>query len=353
MAKPRSNAIRQYIIDNIPAHPDDIAGITAKRFGITRQAVSRHLNKLVEEGAIEKDGRTKATRYSLRPLAEDEFTVDVAGLEEDVLWRQKARPLLEEAPDNILAICNYGFTEIVNNVIDHSESERMTVQVLRTPAQVDMKVHDFGIGIFSKIARNYQLVDEHEAILQLAKGKLTTDPEHHTGEGIFFTSRMFDSFSILSGELFFLHYQPDNDWLIEDREGTENQGTYVRMIVSLRSTLHPSNLFEKYASSPEEMTFSKTHVPVSLAQYGTDNLVSRSQARRVLSRFEKFEEVFLDFAGVEFIGQAFADEIFRVYRREHSDVKLVAINANPVVGGMIQHVIERGKEIQLELFPRK
>ena len=216
----------------------------------------------------------------------------------------------------------------------------MTVHVLHTPAQIDMKVYDYGIGIFYKITEEYQLSDEREAILQLAKGKLTTDPKHHTGEGIFFTSRMFDIFSILSGKLFFVHHQPDNDWLIQDHEGEESAGTYVRMIVSRRSTSRPSDLFEKYASSPETMTFSKTHVPVSLAQYGTDNLVSRSQARRVLSRFDKFEEVFLDFAGVEFIGQAFADEVFRVYPKQHPGVHLIPMNINDQILKMVLRAVE-------------
>ena len=55
------------------------------------------------------------------------------------------------------------------------------------------------MGIFKKIQKALDLLDERHAILELAKGKLTTDPKHHTGEGIFFTSRMFDEFTILSG----------------------------------------------------------------------------------------------------------------------------------------------------------
>jgi len=59
--------------------------------------------------------------------------------------------------------------------------------------------------------------------------------------------------------------------------------------------------------------FSKTHIPVFLAAYGEDNLISRSQAKRLLVRFERFKEIILDFENVESIGQAFADEIFRVF----------------------------------------
>lgn len=41
------------------------------------------------------------------------------------------------------------------------------------------------------------------AILELSKGKFTSDPARHSGEGIFFTSRMCDKFEILSKGLFF------------------------------------------------------------------------------------------------------------------------------------------------------
>ena len=56
-----------------------------------------------------------------------------------------------------------------------------------------------------------------------------------------------------------------------------------------------------------------THIPLRLAEYGEDNLVSRSQAKRVLARVDRFEEVILDYSGIRAVGQAFADEIFRVF----------------------------------------
>ena len=74
-----------------------------------------------------------------------------------------------------------------------------------------MYLHDNGVGIFKKIQTELRLLDERHAILELAKGKLTTDPKRHTGEGIFFSSRMFDQFDILSGGIFFTHkFQADN-----------------------------------------------------------------------------------------------------------------------------------------------
>ena len=94
-------------------------------------------------------------------------------------------------------------------------------------------------------------------------------------------------------------------------------------------------IFDAY-SSGEEYGFNKTVVPVSLARYGEEQLVSRSQAKRLLSRVEVFKEVIFDFSGVNSIGQAFADEIFRVFKNSHPEIALYWIRADSAVKRMIE-----------------
>ena len=55
--------------------------------------------------------------------------------------------------------------------------------------------------------------------------------------------------------------------------------------------------------------------------------------------FEKFKTVVLDFAGVEEIGQAFSDEIFRVFATSHPEVDLISVNAAVGVQQMIVRAI--------------
>ncbi len=66
-----------------------------------------------------------------------------------------------------------------------------------------------------------------------------------------------------------------------------------------------------------------------------DDWVCGSQAKRLLVQLDPSEEVFLDFSGIESIGQSFADEIFRVFAAEHPEIKLIAHNANEQVNQMI------------------
>jgi hypothetical protein len=59
----------------------------------------------------------------------------------------------------------------------------------------EIVIYDEGEGIFKKIQRELGLLDARHSVLEISKGKLTTDPDNHTGEGVFFSSRMFDDFA--------------------------------------------------------------------------------------------------------------------------------------------------------------
>ena len=94
-------------------------------------------------------------------------------------------------------------------------------------------------------------------------------------------------------------------------------------------------VFDEYTSG-DDYGFNKTIVPVKLAQYGDSKLVSRSEAKRLLARIDRFKTVLFDFSDIESVGQAFADEIFRVFANAHPGVELIELNACPEVQQMIQ-----------------
>jgi len=91
-------------------------------------------------------------------------------------------------------------------------------------------------------------------------------------------------------------------------------------------------------AAPEEFTFARTVVPVRLALYEGEKLLSRSQAKRLSLRFERFANVVLDFQDVDEIGQAFAHELFRVFASAYPGVTLVPLNTMPDVLAMIERV---------------
>jgi anti-sigma regulatory factor (Ser/Thr protein kinase) len=331
----RGEEIRRFILRNVQANPGRISKLAIDKFHISRQAVNQHLTKLVSQGALRVTGKTRAKVYELAPMVEWSQTYLLRDRPaEDVVWRDDVQPMLRNLPDNVQEVWAHGFTEMFNNARDHSEGSSIHVSVKMSAVTTEMMVMDDGVGIFRKIQTAMHLLDERHAIFELSKGKLTTDPSRHTGEGIFFTSRMFDGFDILSGGVFFSHeYGTDEDWLMERENPTE--GTSVFMKLDNHTARTTREIFDQYSSDADDCAFTKTVVPVKLAQYGNDKLISRSQAKRVMARVELFRTVVLDFEHVPSIGQSFADEVFRVFALDHPQIRLIPINASSEVKRMI------------------
>lgn len=323
-----------FIIQNIEAHPQDIARLTADKFGFTRQAANRFLRELVAAGLISPQGKTSQRRYTIPTLKQESFSLPLQGLHEDVVWRNHLAALLDDLPPNVRGIWEYAASEMINNAIDHSNGTTLSVHVERNSVRTQIMLRDDGIGIFRKIKEACHLEDERHAVLELAKGKLTTDPKHHTGEGIFFTSRMLDDFAILSGDVYFTHeYGKEEDWILQREK--PSTGTAVFMNLANHSSRTCQEIYESFASADNDYGFNKTVVPVHLLRQGLEQLVSRSQAKRLLARIDRFQIVIFDFAGVETIGPAFADEIFRVFERSHPTIRLLTVNTNVDIDLMI------------------
>lgn len=337
--KINKDLLTSFILNNIEDHPKDIIAFTTDEFNVSRQTVYRHVKELVAMDIIETSGEKRIREYRLKNnVTILEFDIDGSWDEESV-WQQQVRCLVENLPPNVLDICHYGITEMINNVIDHSDATIMTVMIILNPVKAIFTIRDNGVGIFTKIQKYLNLSNKSHSILELAKGKMTSAPEQHTGEGIFFSSRVFDQFIIQSEDLIYANIL-NTDILLPDRESSI-EGTLVNMTISKTSETTIKNVFGQFTPGidNDDFGFKKTIVPVKLLQYEGDSLISRSQAKRLISRFDHFLEVVLDFNGVNFIGQAFADEIFRVFCNKFPDTQLHTINTNKDIENMIKHVM--------------
>lgn len=335
--KNRGEMIRQQILRDVKHHPKDIAQHIGQIFSISRQAVNRHIKKLVEDGWLSAEGSTRSRVYQLGSKRKNLYTLDLNGtLSEDEVYNQEFAWVTEGVPKNIDYIIFYGFTEMVNNAIDHSQGDNCSILVEKDSKSIKIVIFDDGEGIFKRITRLKELTDEKQALLELYKGKLTTDSENHSGQGIFFTSRMFDTFNIYSGDLIFTHDHNEKlDMLWDDNDHDPEQGTFILMEISLTSTRTADEVFNEF-SSDEDYSFNTTIIPVDMARFDKENLVSRSQAKRLLARVENFKFVYLDFQNVDSIGQAFADEIFRVYVNRHPEISIHYSNESEDVLAMIK-----------------
>lgn len=330
----RGEIARKFVIENVENHPSDMIAYVAQKLALSRQGVHKHVQRLVEEGVLSEAGQTRNKSYQLVPQMSWRKEYQINGkISEDQVWRGDVAPLLGPLPENVMGIWQYGFTEMFNNAIDHAEGTSIVVSFSKTAASTRISLHDNGVGVFKKIQAALKLLDERHAVLELAKGKFTTDPKNHSGEGIFFASRMFDQFRIFSGGVYFPHDFADaEDWILEQNDSS--RGTLVAMWLENHTSRTTKKIFNRFTTD-DNYGFTKTVVPVKLTQYGDDNLVSRSQAKRLLTRIDRFKVVVFDFVGVTSIGQAFADEVFRVFANAHPDIEIVAVHAESEVKRMI------------------
>lgn len=319
---------------------------------VSRQFVSSVLRTMVSEGKLVKGGSTKSAVYVLPKHASILETrikrrlknVNLKEHEIFAILRQRTT-FIDLLKSNVQSILEYAFTEMLNNAIEHSHSDYIEVEISKRDSNLEFVINDFGIGVFQSVMKKRELNSELEAIQDLLKGKVTTQPQAHSGEGIFFTSKSGDIFVL---ESFGYKLRVDNtipDFFIEELKPKKN-GTRVVFSISTDSKKHLTDIFHKYQSTKDTYAFDKTEVHVRLYTMGTI-YISRSQARRILQGLDKFKLVILDFDRVPTVGQAFADEIFRVFKIKHPDIDIRPVNMNEAVQFMVERV-EKPKDQSLE-----
>ncbi|HBM45830.1 MAG: putative histidine kinase [Parcubacteria group bacterium GW2011_GWF2_38_76] len=319
----------------------------ATQFQVSRQYVNLLITELVGDEKLIKLGSTKNSFYVLPEYARAHKEIfphkylklfKNEGLEEHhVLDKiEQTFPALKTLPENVRSIFTYAFSEMLNNAIEHSRSLRVGVEVSTPDNMLTFTIQDSGVGVFRNVMEKRRLNSELEAIQDILKGKTTTMPKSHSGEGIFFTSKAGDIFILDS-----YGYQLIIDNKIPDvfvkKVNKIKKGTRVTFKLSAVSGRHLSEVFKKYTDigDDSDFGFDKTEIRVKLYTVAGVH-ISRSQARRVLFGLDKFKVVVLDFDKVPTVGQAFADEIFRVFQQKYPQVKIETENMSEGVNFMIE-----------------
>lgn len=257
--------------------------------------------------------------------------LDREGLAEDQVWREISAAL-PPMTSQALTVAEYAVTEMVNNAIDHSEGSVVGVIVRRSGAELTIVVRDDGVGVFTRLCRTFNLPHPASAAAELTKGKRTSDPAHHSGEGIFFTSKAVDVFELAGDGIVWIVDNTIGDHALGDSPVTT--GTQVTLKLRTDGERALSTVF---ASFGHDRRFTRSQPAIRLFEIGSE-FVSRSEAKRLLAGMESFETITLDFAGVTAVGQGFVDEVFRVWPSQHRHVAIAPVNMGPAV----QFMIERG-----------
>jgi len=335
----RSLEIQTFILNHVDLHPHDVVAFTSANFNVTRTTVHRHINTLVEKGQLIKSGTTAGINYYKSDNLNQKHTYKITHtLTEFEVYCKDFEHLFLNFKVNIQDAIHYVFTEIFNNAIDHSKGKKISASTQLCKDKLTFTIEDDGIGIFVKIAQFFKLDDVQESVLQLSKGKLTTDPVNHTGEGLFFSARIFDIFEIYANNIHYYRDNQENDWGIEHVNKMQ-KGTKIRLTIDMNTEKNLISIFTKY-QNPESLAFDRTEILVELSRLGQETLISRSQAKRIILGLDQFTLITLDFSKVRLVGQGFVDEIFRVFAQANPNIQIKYIHANDDVEFMIKRSIQ-------------
>lgn len=262
-------------------------------------------------------------------------SIPLAGLDEHDVWTAARGDLDLDTASNGGRIFQHAFNEMLNNAIDHSDGQTVKIAVWVDANHLALRIQDDGVGAFAHLRRARSLPDESAAVAELTKGKVTTMPERHSGEGIFFTSKAADIFQMTAG---LLRWTVDN--LRDDQalgQVPQTIGTSVFVQVAPATARVLREVFEAFTDNHE---FTRTRPSVKLFGLGT-TFVSRSEARRILQGMDHFNEIEIDFAGVADVGQGFVDEVFRIWPAQHPSSRTVPVNMNEAVAFMVERGLPR------------
>lgn len=322
------------------AHGAGLPDVLVERLAVTRRRALALLRRLESAQWLVREG--PARRPSWRPGALRQVVRQyaIAGGQEDLPWRHDFEPFFALPPE-VARMAQHAFTELLNNAIDHSGGRIVTVSMRQTSLQLQMLVSDDGCGLFERIAQAFAIDEPALAMLELAKGKLTSQPHWHAGHGLFFTARLADVFDLHANGRTFRHRPWQGPgWHAAPAFGAtvDRPGTAVYLAIALDTPRTLDAVLRESSLDAASYAFERTRVPLALIASGTGVLASRAEARRVASRLTQFRRAEIDFDGLDAIGHGFADELFRVFAREQPGVELVPVAAAPRVAEMLRTV---------------
>ena len=332
------NALTHWITAAAIQHPTRLDAELAAHAGVSLRTARRGLVRLAELNWLVNAGSARRPLYRPGLLRQVVHRYALAGLEEDAPWENDFAPFFA-LPPALNRMVQHAFCELLNNAIDHSGGTHVTVSLRQTAGHAQLLVSDNGRGLFRTIADSFAIDSPQQAMLELSKGKLTSQPLRHSGQGLFFTSRLADVFDLHANESAFQKRAWEGPgWRPQRALKHEGSSVYASFALDTPRTLEAVR--KAHSLDGLGLGFERTVVPLRVITSAVTGLESRAQARRVGARLNQFRRVELDFAGVTDIGHAFADELMRVLARAVPAVELVPLNMSPAVAAMVGSVRE-------------
>ena len=334
MHKP--DPIKQFILENLTRHQKDIIKATIRKFGLSRQAILKHMNTLIRDDQVVAHGKTRDRFYELKPRVNYSNSIDTTeGFDPKSTLNTQIFPHLKSLSQNVRELCEFSLSALFYNIHDHAAATQVNYKIYISHTEVHIIVSDNGIGLYQGIAKAFHFSEIQTAAVEIAKGHVTSDPENHAGDDLMVVIHLFDQVEILSSGVSLKFNNDQNDWVL----GQSKQQSGTRIHLGIRTNSKRTcqdvfkNIFEKFR------TFA--NIPVKLAQSNGEQLNSREQAQNLLHNIKQLNGIEFDFKNIDLVGPAFADELVRKTLEKNRKMDIKWVNTTHMVDVLMSRAINR------------
>ena len=331
-----SKQIKKFILDNLSHHEKDIIQAAINHFGISRQAIHKHMNNLIRAKKVIAHGNTKGRYYQLMPTVNYSKTIDINDKPPQEILKDFVSIHLKSLSGNIQEIIEFSIGALLNNIFDHANALKIYLKIFITHEQTHFIIADNGIGIFDHIRSGLNLKSTELAALELAKGDLTTDSNRYSGGELNTIIHLFDLVTIDSSGQSLKYSNYDDDWQID--YSVQQKGTRIHLQIESSSKRTCATIFDRILKREDK----KIRIPLNLLDISEYKIVnSRSQAKSALRNIQKFNKIEFDFNKIDLIGPAFADELVKNVKSRNKAASIEWINCNETVDLLMKRAVSR------------
>ena len=149
----------------------------------------------------------------------------------------------ESTIKNLVEIIQFSMGALLNNILDHSMATKLYYKLYLTYDDFHMILNDNGNGIFGHINYALKLGGNQNAAIELAKGRITTDEENHSGDELNSVFHLFDKAKIESNGMF-LNYVNKNSCYAAGKS-IQQKGTRIHLRINPESRRTCQGTFKK------------------------------------------------------------------------------------------------------------
>ena len=331
-----SEQIKDFILENLTRHQKDIIKASIRKFGLSRQAILKHMHTLISEDRVVAYGKTRDRFYELKHLVNFSKTVDIKNsFSPDEILKKQILPNLNSVALNIYEICEFSIMALLSNALDHAQATKLHYNLYVSPNDVHFVLSDNGIGIFENLNNSLILEDIQVAAIEIAKGRITTDPQNHGGDELMTVIHLFNKVTIDSSGICLTYYNKKNEWTVT--RSSQQKGTIIHLEIKSNSRRTCQEIFRQIFDRENKLV----RIPVNLVRSDGEKVNSRIQAQSLLHNIKDLTEIEFYFKNIELIGPAFADELVRKTKEKNQIADIKWTNSTKMVDVLMSRAINR------------